>query len=258
MTTGVRLAEMTREDVRAVAPHAVAIVPTAAIEQHGPHLPICVDHWIAEAVAERSAVRASPAARVVVTPVVSYGISAHHFPFPGVLSVSPETFIATLRDLGDSLARSGFRRVFVLNAHGGNDEAVRLAARAIGQDHRILCGAASYWTLAWNALADEGRALDVGRLPGHAGAFETALMLAVRPESLDGVTLPPQVTTEIPRFPPGSRALVVRPEISDGMSGGYSDDPARATREAGERFLDIITREVAQTLTAFAAIDVPY
>jgi creatinine amidohydrolase len=246
---------MTREEIRALAPHAVAVLPTAAIEQHGPHLPICVDRVIAEAVAERSARRAAPAATVLVAPALSYGISAHHFPFPGVLSLSPEHFIGVLRDLADSLVRSGFRRIFILNGHGGNDEAIRLAARQLVLDHRVLCGAASYWTLAWDALVDEGRALDLGRLPGHAGAFETALMLALRPDLLEGATMPPPVATHVPSVPAGLRPLIARPETSDGRTGGYSDDPAQATPAAGERFLEIITREVARTLVEFATIE---
>jgi creatinine amidohydrolase len=256
MPTTVLLEELTREDVRALAPRAVVILPTAAIEQHGPHLPICVDRVIGEAVAERAARRAAPAATILVAPAVAYGISAHHFPFPGVLSLAPEQFIGVLRDLADSFVRSGFRRIFILNAHGGNDEAVRLAARQIALDQHVLCGAASYWTLAWDALVGEGRAFDLGRLPGHAGAFETSLMLALRPELLEDATLPPAVATLVPSVPAGSRPLIARPETSDGQTGGYSDDPARATPDAGERFLEIVSREVARTLVEFAAIEI--
>ncbi len=104
-----------------------------------------------------------------MTPVVAYGISAHHFPFPGVLSLSPEHFIGVLRDLGDSLARSGFRRIFILNAHGGNDEAVRLAARQIADDHRVLCGAASYWTLRGMRCVAKGMLLSWGGCQGMPG-----------------------------------------------------------------------------------------
>lgn len=248
MTQEVLLHEMRREEVRAIAPEAVAVLPTAATEQHGPHLPILTDSCIAAAVAERAARLAT--APVVVAPTLNYGISAHHFPFPGVLSLSPESFLGNLRDLGDSLARSGFRRIFILNGHGGNDEAIRLAARWIGQERRVLCGAASYWTLARDALIEEGRVFETGLLPGHAGGFETALMLALRPD-LVADTMPPPASAEIPRAEPAARPLIVRPDAWEGMAGGYSDSPARATREVGERFLAIIEREVARALVEF-------
>jgi creatinine amidohydrolase len=119
----------------------------------------------------------------------------------------------------------------------------------------VLCGAASYWTLAWDALVGEGRALELGRLPGHAGAFETALMRAIRPDLLEHATMPAPAGTTIPSVPPGMRPLIVKPETADGLTGGYGDDPARATAGDGERFLAIITREVARTLAEFAAIE---
>ena len=252
MRSTVFLNELTRDEVQAVAPQAIAVVPTAATEQHGPHLPIMTDSCIVAAVAERAAQAAS--VPVLVAPVVSYGISAHHFPFPGVMSLSTESFIGVLNDLGDSLARSGFRRVFILNGHGGNDEAIRLAARWIGRERKLICAAASYWTLAWSALADEGRVFDTGLLPGHAGGFETALMQALRPDLLEGTTMPPPASTAIPRPEPAARPLIVRPDAWEGMTGGYSDDPARATREAGERFLAIIAREVARSLDEVHAL----
>lgn len=252
MRSTIFLNELTREEVAAIAPRAVAVVPTAATEQHGPHLPIMTDSCIVAAVAERAARAAD--VPVLVAPVVSYGISAHHFPFPGVMSLAPESFIGVLNDLGDSLARSGFRRLFILNGHGGNDEAIRLAARWIGRERKVVCAAASYWTLAWSALVEEGRVFETGLLPGHAGAFETSLMQALRPDLLAEMTAPPAASTAIPRPEPAARPLVVRPDAWEGMTGGYSDDPARGSRAAGERFLEIIAREVARSLAEVHAL----
>ena len=256
MATTIFMNELTREEIREIAPNAIAVIPTAATEQHGPHLPIMTDSRICAEVAARAARRASESAPVLVTPVLSFGISAHHFAFPGVLSLTPESFIGVLRDLGDSLARSGFRKVFILNGHGGNDEAIRLAARWIGQERGIVCGAASYWTLARKALVDEGKVHDTGLLPGHAGGFETALMRALRPDLLERATMPEPASVEIPREEAGARALIVRPDAWEGMRGGYSDDPARATREAGERFLAIIEREVAHAFVELHALQI--
>ncbi len=80
-------------------------------------------------------------------------------------------------------------------------------------------------------------------------------MRAIRPDLLEHATMPPAAGTQIPSVPPGMRPLIVKPETSDGLTGGYGDDPARATASDGERFLEIITREVARTLAEFAAIE---
>ena len=124
------LAELTRDEAGRQVPDATVIMPSAAIEQHGPHLPIITDTCIVEAVSERVAAAAS--VPVLVAPTVCYGASQHHFPFPGVMSLSSGTFSAILRDLLDSLARMGARRVYLLNGHGGNDELIRLVAREEG------------------------------------------------------------------------------------------------------------------------------
>jgi creatinine amidohydrolase len=250
---------LTREDVREIAGRAVAVIPAAAIEQHGPHLPLGVDRAIVEAIAERSARRATTEpAPIVVTPCVCTGISAHHFPFPGVLSVTPTLFLETLLSLGESLRRSGFRRVYLLNGHGGNDETIRLAAKEIAASQGIACGAASYWSLAWDELVSACTRHGIDRLPGHAGAFETSLMLAIRPELVRAASYPPPLAVTVAMIPPCVRPVLALPNRSDGTAGGYSDAPAKATREAGEEFLGIAVRAVSEALTGFAALEVSH
>jgi creatinine amidohydrolase len=256
MTATRLLEQMTREEVRRRGPSSTAIIPTAAIEQHGPHLPICTDQRIASAIAERAAQAASDSASILVVPTLAYGLSAHHFPFPGVLSLTRETFIEAVAEIGGSLTRSGFRRIFILNAHGGNDEAVRLAAKEINERWGVLCGAASYWTIAWNALVEAGAAFGITRLPGHAGAFETAMMRVLEPDLIADVAMPEVIAAPARALPTALRPLVLRPSPSDGVTGGYSDDPAVATAEAGERLLEAAVNEVARFLIDFATIPI--
>ena len=172
----------TRTEIGEIAPGATAVLPVAAIEQHGPHLPVWVDTLACESVAVAAAERIADEIPILVCPTVHFGASHHHLVFPGALSLSSDTLLRVLHDLTDALVSSGFRRIFLLNGHGGNEEAIRLAARELALRHEVLAGAASYWTLAWEALIGEGEALDVGRVPGHAGGFETSLMLALAPE----------------------------------------------------------------------------
>lgn len=225
------------------------IIPTAAIEQHGPHLPIVTDTCIVGAVSQRAADAAS--VPVLVAPTVSYGASQHHFPFPGVMSVSSISFSGVVRDLLDSLVRSGARRVYLLNGHGGNDELVRLIAREEAQLLGLAIGAASYWTLAWEAMLEIGAHTAIGPLPGHAGGFETSLMLALRPDLVEADLRPATGNTpEGSVWPNSSRGSIVLPRGPE-LGTGMSDDAASATAEWGEKLLDVIVREVAASLDDF-------
>ena len=108
MPQSVLLAELTREQIRRLAPEATVVLPTAAIEQHGPHLPTLTDTAACGAVCQRAAeAAAAEGATVLVAPVMWIGHSHHHFPHPGVLSLSTGTFVQVLRELGDSVGPVG-------------------------------------------------------------------------------------------------------------------------------------------------------
>lgn len=237
------LEELTREAIRELAPNATVVLPTAAIEQHGPHLPIVTDTAACGAICLRAAQAAD--VPVVVAPTMWIGHSHHHFPHPGVLSLSTGTFVQVLRELGDSLYRSGFRRIAIVNGHGGNDELVRVAARDIANAHPVTIAATSYWTVAWRELAPLAEADGLGGLPGHAGQFETSLVMALRPELVVSASFPPplpgRATTPVPTQSP----TVIRAGESLGTGPGYSDDPSRASAGAGRRYLETIVRALA-------------
>lgn len=244
------LAELTRIEVGRRVPDATVILPSAAIEQHGPHLPIITDTCIVEAVSRGAAEAAS--VPVLVAPTVCYGASQHHFPFPGVMSLGSQTFSSVLRDLLDSLARMGARRVYLLNGHGGNDELIRLVAREEGLIKHLAIGAASYWSLAWDGLIAAEAHTKLGTLPGHAGHFETAVMMALRPDLIDNGAIPVPMENQMTGsvWPGGMRGTITPPHNSLGSSG-TSDDASHATPEWGQRLLDICIREVATSLENF-------
>ncbi|MGH8880090.1 MAG: creatininase family protein, partial [Stackebrandtia sp.] len=172
-----RLAAIDRGRVARLAPEAVLVVPIGAIEQHGPSLPLGTDAALAESVAEAGIAAASTSRPLVLAPTIPYGNSEHHL-FACAGSVSSATLLLMLADLIDSFVRSGFRRIFVLNGHGGNDECVHLAVKDAVNRHPVVLGAASYWT-----LAPEG-GFPAGTVPGHAGAFEASLLMAARGDLL--------------------------------------------------------------------------
>lgn len=249
----IRLALWTREEVAKRAADTVVVLPVGAIEQHGPHLPLGVDSLVVDTIAVRSCEEASDAAKVCVAPTLAFGNSHHHFPFPA-LSLSSETLLLALKDLVRSLAVCGFRKIFVLNGHGGNDEMIRAAARDMTRECGISIAAASYWTIAWEAFAAETGSHGIGRVPGHAGGFETALMLAVAPEQVRVNRLPPQRDGAEP-VPPRTemaRSLFVQHPGKQTGTDGYTDGATRATEELGQRCMRVAVREVAAALRQFA------
>jgi creatinine amidohydrolase len=236
--------DLTREQLRELAPQALAVVPLGAVEQHGPHLPVGTDTFAVTHLAQNAA-RQAAEIPIVVTPTLYLGSSHHHFVFGGTLSLSTETYYRVLCEVIESLVIAGFRRVFLVNGHGGNHELAQLAVRDMALKHPIHAGAGSYWTIAWQALlaakADEGR-----RLPGHAGDFETSLMLALRPELM---------TASLPHR--DSFSLGGGPAYRDEHHGfwkeidGFTDSPDQAKAENGQRFAEVIIGELAKAFVSF-------
>jgi creatinine amidohydrolase len=245
------LNELTREEARAIAPEAVVLFPVGATEQHGPHLPVGTDSFAVEAIARRAAVLADDRARVVVTPTLPFGSSHHHLPFGGTMSLRTETYYRLILDLTDSLIVGGFRRIFILNGHGGNHELIQLVARDLALKHPVEIGAGSYWHVARRALeaTDAGR---LDRVPGHAGAFETSLVLHLRPE----LVREPRPSREGDAWPvargtdPGYRL-----EINGSWQtiDGFTDSPALATADLGAAAIEAVAGAVADALAEFAA-----
>lgn len=253
------LGEMTRDEIGELAGSATAILPTAAIEQHGPHLAIETDRCIGEAVCRLAAERAAARIPVTVAPTLVYGISEQHLPYPGVLTLSSGTFLLVLREVCESLVRSGFTRIAIVNGHGGNEEAVRLVARDLVNVHRISVAATSYWSVAQRALAD---LIPPRWVPGHAGLFESSLMLALRPDLVrerpggDGRPPVPGSPAPQPRHltlgdTTITPAVIVRAGRRIGDGPGYTDDPSAASTELGRRLLDVIADELASFIVEF-------
>ena len=109
------------------AEDAMVIVPVGSLEQHGPHLPVEVDSMLGETVALRAAELIAEHESVVVLPCIWTGLSEHHMSFGGTITLDFETFFNVIRCVCQSLVRHGFKRIVLLNGHGGNDNAMRVA-----------------------------------------------------------------------------------------------------------------------------------
>lgn len=176
--------EMTWRDIAgagAATARWIAVLPLAAVEQHGPHLPLGVDTYIAEAYLARAEKLLPSGLPVTFLPVQRVGVSAEHLSFPGTLTLSTATAIAAWTEIGESLARAGVRKLALITSHGGNVAAMESVAR----DLRARLGMLAV-TVGWHRFGypDGTFATEEKKHGIHGGDIETSLMLAAQPATV--------------------------------------------------------------------------
>jgi len=218
-----------------------ALLALGSTEQHGPHLPLATDTWIAQWLSRRVA---SQIPGTVELPVLAVGCAEEHAAFPGTLSLRPETFERVVGDVLSSLAKQGFRRAFVFSAHGGNlsplcasrDVFVRAAAPmslVIYDDH----------TLLWERLARVGQAFGVSAEEQglHAGELETSILRAFAPESVRVERAEPGLLVG-----DGAGESLFYPSLRDHAPAGVVGDPTRADPARAEAYLEAWVDELVR------------
>lgn len=206
----------------------IGVLPLGAVEQHSRHLPLGTDAIIAETVA--AAVEARLPESVVLLPTITVGASDHHLAMPGTVSVGSFAIAdAAARQCLSLAASSGIHHFLLLNGHGGNQPAVRLALETIHASNPALRAfGVDYWALMFAQLPDsiESKAM------GHADDIETSILLAVRPELVD---LDRAVSDGYrDQLPEG---VFTSAGIPDRTAHGGVGDPTRATAAAGQVYL---------------------
>jgi creatinine amidohydrolase len=157
----------------------IAVLPVAAVEQHGPHLPVGVDSHIAEAYLARVRALLPAESKVVFLPVQTVGASDEHKAFRGTLTLSPETALRSFIEVGESVHRAGMRKLVIINSHGGNIALIDLAARQLRVRHDMLAVHSSWGRFGY----PEGLFGKAERTHGiHGGDIETSIMLAAYPQ----------------------------------------------------------------------------
>lgn len=242
-----RLGELTRDRVRELASSdAVALVPIGSTEQHSHHLPLGTDTLLVDAVIDRALEANRTGPDVVRTPTLPFGFSGHH-QFAAAVSLTPTTLLTVLGDILESLTLMGFRRILVVNGHGGNQEMMSQAIKVHALANPVLVGACSYWNLG---VAEAGG-------PGHAGHFETSLMLAAHP-ALVGDRAGSRAPAEPPLFDhapvPG---LAVERHGEWGRIDGLTDSPEEATAELGSELLAARAEGLRLAVAEFARLPLP-
>ncbi|HVY63893.1 MAG TPA: creatininase family protein [Gammaproteobacteria bacterium] len=172
--------DCTTADFARVDPEqTVALLPVAAVEQHGAHLPLATDAIINEGLV-RAALALQPATpALLVLPAMNVGLSTEHVAFPGTLTVADHTLADAWTDVGRSVARAGVRKLIILNTHGGQKSLVDLVAVRLRAEQRMLVVRATYFAFGSppGLFAGHELAHDI-----HGGEVETSLLLHLRPD----------------------------------------------------------------------------
>ena len=252
-----RYAEMIWHETKAAAEQSrVAVLPVSTHEDHGPHLPVDTDVVLCNGICEAAVARV-PEVAVLAAPV-SHGYSPHHMDFHGTLTIAWDTFIHYVKDVCCSLAHHGFERILLVHGHGSNTSPLDLAARLtiLEYEGRILCASVNHWDLYQaKVVGKELRDSDYGGT-SHAGEYETALYLALKPELVEMDKAVDERSPMSPSFrtdllagthPQGSGARLV-PYWSSQTASGVMGDATKATVEKGEKFLAAATEGLVELI----------
>jgi creatinine amidohydrolase len=240
------------------AAHWIAVLPLAATEQHGPHLPVGTDVMIAEAYLARVRELLPETVPATFLPLQPVGISTEHVDYPGTLTLPSEVALKTWMALGESVMRAGVRKIVMVTSHGGNSAAMTLVAQELRAQHGLLAV-----TTSWSRLSspEKSFAAEEVRHGIHGGAVETSIMLARYPQSVR--------REAIAKFEPSSVALeqryrwlsTQRPapfawQAQDLNPSGAVGDATQATAEKGELLLDSGARAFCELLAEIDNFDV--
>jgi creatinine amidohydrolase len=225
------------------------ILPTAAIEQHGHHMPLATDTLINNLLLGKALELVPAELPIYALPPICYGKSNEHIGFPGTLSVSASTFMAVIRDLGASVAAGGFKKLALYNSHGGNTSLVDVMARDLR---------AEFGLRTFSLFGSPGASFDTvsaqERTYGfHAGEIETAYLLYGTPELIHTDEYTSNYIARV------DRPELLKPEASsanfawltrDIAPSGVMGDPSLATAENGERWVNEAAKKIAEILVA--------
>jgi creatinine amidohydrolase len=244
--------ELKTTDFAGISRETPVVLPVAAIEQHGPHLPLATDRLIAEHFAD--AIDSRLGAAVLILPTVAVGCSEHHMDFAGSLTLRQDTFSNVVQDYLESAYRHGFRNLFVLNAHGGNQGIGQVIVEQFGANHPDTQTALATW---WRVASDELALLNetgVGGV-GHACEFETSLMLLIAPHLVNMEAAP--LRTNVATYPWAEGDLLRGAQVSlfrtmqQMTPNGVYGEPRAASAEKGQQISQQVTDKLVQILNDF-------
>lgn len=238
-----QLSDLSWPSVQALSKDTPVVFPIAALEQHGHHLPLFTDSLLLGEVVRRASERLAD--RVLFAPLLWLGNSEHHLDFPGTLSAPPRAYLDVLGGLLDNFIHHGFRRLVLINGHGGNDVPGKQSIFEVRQRHRhrtdLLLLLATYWQLGARPFEIDP-AMHQKQM-GHACEWETSMMLRLAPHLVTQHQRTKPVESGS-AFEPASRAWITRERTEPGHIG----HPALATAEKGEVLFRLFADDVVAML----------
>lgn len=230
------LQKMTWKDAREVLGSArLGVIPTGSCEQHGPHMSLSTDIEIAGEFARRLTEDLGDLA--FLCPGVPYGLSEHHMAFAGTITLRPDTFVALLSDLLESLRHWNIRRALFVNGHGGNIDALKIVARKARRDAGMVVG-----SVMWSQLAADAIAERVGsQRYGHACEVETSVALVLAPECVfeDRIEEPQPVGPDDPLTDPPRAVADLPIGFAEWTRNGSLGDPRLSSEELGRGVVEV-------------------
>lgn len=244
------LYELKWTDVESLPRDFPIVIPIAALEQHGRHMPVFTDSLLLEEVIRRAQAKLN--GKVLFAPLMWLGNSEHHLDFPGTMSASPRVYLDLLRDMVENFLFHGFRRIVLVNGHGGNIVPAQQSMFELRQKYRqrndLLLLSCTYWTLGGQPQEIDSSFRQ--QQMGHACEWETSMMLRIRPDLVGDLA---KVTDHDwgRAFAPATRAWVTK----DRTEAGHIGYPSYATREKGETLFQVFASDVVALLERVIAWD---
>ena len=242
-------------DIEQADKDKIVVLPLSSMEQHGHHAPLLTDTYLVSAVADGVEERLHD--QIYMLPPLWLGASDHHLDKPGTVSVPNHVYTLMIKNIVRSIAKAGFKRVFLLNGHGGNTipgtQAITELTSESDVYDKMWIALASYWAIAGPAMAPERHGM-VSKQLSHAGEYETSMMLFINGDMvrMDRVTAsPPLMDTPYYHSENGGRIHVAK-RIATWAPTGAMGNPQHATAEKGRSLLEAIVDEVVKCLEDFA------
>ena len=229
--------------VAALSRNVPVVIPLAALEQHGHHLPVFTDSLLVGEIVRRA--EGALHDRVLFAPVMWLGNSAHHLDFAGTMSAAPRTYIDLVVDMIENFLTHGFKRIVLVNGHGGNNVPGQQATFEVRQKYRtrddLLLLFACYWALGAQPHEHDPAIEQHGM--GHACEWETSMILSLAPRLVgDYRNVAP--VDQGQAFDPAGRAWTTR----DRSAAGHIGNPRAASAAKGETLLTLFTADVVKLL----------
>ena len=235
------LADLTWTAIAQLDKNTPVVIPVAAVEQHGHHLPVYTDSLLLGEVVRR--VELAMGDRVLFAPLQWLGNSHHHIDFPGTLSAGPRLYLDLLRELAENLLTHGFQRLVFLNGHGGNITPGKQAVFELRQQHRERNHLLLLFSTYWEFSQPQGMAQDA---MGHACEWETSMILQLAPHLVAGDTTKLQTVPFGFGFEPAYRGWITK----DRTVPGHIGSPQHASKEKGEHLFTTFAEGVEQFLAS--------